>query len=83
MATAEAREFVSPRWVDTRADRKVPIGPELAGSRLRAVRYPFGMDPVNPAAAAAKVLDLEGKEHPLREFWAERTAVLVFLRHFG
>jgi hypothetical protein len=29
------------------------------------------------------VLDLDGQPHPLSELWAERTAVLVFLRHYG
>jgi len=29
------------------------------------------------------VLDSEGSSHPLAEVWAERPAVLVFLRHFG
>jgi len=41
------------------------------------------MDRVNAEAAEAKVFDLEAKEHPLRELWASRAAVLVFLRHFG
>ncbi len=30
-----------------------------------------------------RVLDLEGGEMPLGELWAERTVVLVFLRHYG
>jgi hypothetical protein len=34
-------------------------------------------------AAGALVRDLDGNAHALRELWAERTAVLVFLRHFG
>ena len=38
---------------------------------------------VGEAAAAARIRDLEGEEHELRELWADRTAVLVFLRHFG
>ena len=29
------------------------------------------------------VLDVEGAAVPLSSFWAERPAVLVFLRHFG
>jgi hypothetical protein len=38
---------------------------------------------VQGAAARAVVRDLEGHEHALEELWAERPAVLVFLRHFG
>lgn len=34
-------------------------------------------------AAAAVIRDLGGGEHRLDELWAERPAVLVFLRHFG
>ena len=41
------------------------------------------MDFVPDAAAAAIVRDLDGKEHQLRELWAEGPVVLVFLRHFG
>jgi hypothetical protein len=40
-------------------------------------------DRVSEAAAHAVVRDLDGLEHVLRELWAERPAVLVFLRHFG
>ena len=40
-------------------------------------------DPIAEAAAAARIRDLDGNEHELRELWAERPAVLVFLRHFG
>jgi hypothetical protein len=29
------------------------------------------------------VLDSDGNSRPLAEVWAERPAVLVFLRHFG
>jgi hypothetical protein len=38
---------------------------------------------VSEAAARARIRDLEGEEHELGQLWAERTAVLVFLRHFG
>jgi hypothetical protein len=38
---------------------------------------------VPEAAARARVTDLEGGEHALSELWEDRTAVLVFLRHFG
>jgi hypothetical protein len=45
------------------------------------------MDPmterVDPAAAAVLIRDLDGRELPLRETWNRRTAVLVFVRHFG
>jgi len=34
-------------------------------------------------AAAARVKDLEGEEHALAELWADRPALLVFLRHYG
>jgi hypothetical protein len=40
-------------------------------------------DRVSDAAAHAVVRDLDGHEHELQELWAERPAVLVFLRHFG
>jgi hypothetical protein len=33
--------------------------------------------------AALKLQDLDGGEVALGETWRERTAVLVFLRHFG
>ena len=35
------------------------------------------------AAAQAVIRDLDDREHALAELWAERPAVLVFLRHFG
>jgi hypothetical protein len=38
---------------------------------------------VPEAAARAIVRDLDDQEHALMELWAERPAVLVFLRHFG
>lgn len=41
------------------------------------------MDIVSEAAGRAVVKDLEGGEHELRELWAARPVVLVFLRHFG
>jgi hypothetical protein len=40
-------------------------------------------DRVSEPAAHAVVRDLGGHDHELRELWAERPAVLVFLRHFG
>ncbi len=33
--------------------------------------------------AHVEVQDLDGKSTLLREFWTERPAVLVFVRHFG
>jgi hypothetical protein len=33
--------------------------------------------------ARAPIRDLDGGEHALGELWADRPAVLVFLRHFG
>jgi hypothetical protein len=38
---------------------------------------------VPEAAARAVIRDLDGQEHELHELWADRPAVLVFLRHFG
>jgi len=36
-----------------------------------------------PEVASAEILDLQGRPHALAELWAQRPAVLVFLRHFG
>jgi len=41
------------------------------------------MDPIGDATGSLLVRDLDGQEHELRELWRERTAVLVFVRHFG
>jgi hypothetical protein len=41
------------------------------------------MSQVPESAARAVIRDLEGDEHALGSLWAERTAVVVFLRHFG
>lgn len=38
---------------------------------------------VSQQFAETTLLDTDGVEHPLGSLWAERTAVLVFLRHFG
>ena len=35
------------------------------------------------ALGAAPVLDIEGRERLLGSTWAERPALLVFIRHFG
>lgn len=42
-----------------------------------------GMERISRKAAEARVLDLDGREHPLRSLWARRAAVLLFVRHFG
>jgi hypothetical protein len=34
-------------------------------------------------AGRARIRDLDGGEHELRELWAKRPVVLVFVRHFG
>jgi hypothetical protein len=41
------------------------------------------MERIDDALADATVLDPDGAPRPLRTLWAERPAVLVFLRHFG
>ena len=44
----------------------------------------FGpMDRIPSDLAALTVLDMEGKAVPFGSLWADRPAVLVFLRHFG
>ena len=46
-------------------------------------RTASGEDLIGEAAARARVRDLDDREHELQELWSDRTAVLVFLRHFG
>jgi hypothetical protein len=41
------------------------------------------MDPIAQALADIEVVDLDGRPHKMRELWAERGALLVFVRHFG
>ena len=41
------------------------------------------MDRIEAKAASSTVLDLEGRPLRLEAIWAKRTAVLVFVRHFG
>ena len=41
------------------------------------------MDRIPSDLAALTVLDMEGKAVLLGSLWADRPAVLVFLRHFG
>ena len=44
----------------------------------------FGpVDRIPSDLAALAVLDMEGQAVPLGLLWADRPAVLVFLRHFG
>jgi hypothetical protein len=41
------------------------------------------MNRVTDQLGDAEVLDLDGKPHRVREFFAERPALLLFVRHFG
>jgi hypothetical protein len=41
------------------------------------------MKRVPEAAGKARIRDLDGEEHALEELWRAKTAVVVFLRHFG
>ncbi len=41
------------------------------------------MDRIPSDVAQLPVLDLDGEPHPLETLWEGRTAVLVFVRHFG
>ncbi|MFO0583358.1 MAG: hypothetical protein U0229_13895 [Anaeromyxobacter sp.] len=41
------------------------------------------MELVKDDVAALPVTGLDGKQIPLGSLWAERPAVVVFLRHFG
>jgi len=41
------------------------------------------MERIRDDVAALTVLDLDGAAHPFASLWAERPAVIVFLRHFG
>lgn len=41
------------------------------------------MDRVSVEFGDAEVKDVDGRTHRLREAWAERVCVLVFVRHFG
>ncbi|MDH3626412.1 MAG: hypothetical protein OEV00_05470 [Acidobacteriota bacterium] len=38
---------------------------------------------LDPALRTATILDTGGKEIRLASLWADRPAILVFLRHFG
>lgn len=38
---------------------------------------------VNERLAPIQVLDLDGAPYRLGDAWSERTAVLLFIRHFG
>jgi len=41
------------------------------------------MHPVIEALSAVSVLALDGRAVPVPDLWRERTAVLVWLRHYG
>ncbi len=41
------------------------------------------MDHIAEEAARAKIRDLNGQEHELKETWEARPVVLAFVRHFG
>jgi hypothetical protein len=41
------------------------------------------METVPEALANAEVLDEQGQPHKMSSLWAERTAVVHFVRHFG
>ena len=41
------------------------------------------MDAQVEALGDATVLDVDGGSHKLREFFASRPAVILFVRHFG
>jgi hypothetical protein len=41
------------------------------------------MEHIDATVAGATVTDTEGKAHPLGSLWADHTAVLAFVRHFG
>lgn len=57
----------------------------VPGVLVFARKYCFvpGMEPVSEALAHSEVLDGEGRAHRLEGYWADRPAVLVFLRHFA
>ena len=41
------------------------------------------MNQISDDVAGLPVLDLDGAPRPLGSLWAERPAVVAFLRHFG
>jgi hypothetical protein len=41
------------------------------------------MDKITPEFAAVEVKDVDGNPRRLGEAWADRPAVLAFVRHFG
>jgi hypothetical protein len=41
------------------------------------------MDRVSPELGEVEVKDVAGQSHRLRELWASRVCVLVFVRQFG
>jgi hypothetical protein len=63
--------------------RGCPPHPAVDGAPRARECYQARMTKVGPEAAAARVLDPEGRPHALEELWAERPVVLAFVRHFG
>jgi hypothetical protein len=56
--------------------------PQNSGvTSCRGVSYTVRMDVA--ALAAIELLDSDAKPRHLGDFWSDRSAVLVFLRHFG
>lgn len=41
------------------------------------------MNRVSESVAHAKITDLDGQEHELKETWSARPVVLAYVRHFG
>jgi hypothetical protein len=41
------------------------------------------MDRVHPELSAVTLPDAEGKMHRLGDLWKDRTALLIWVRHFG
>lgn len=52
-------------------------------SKPTVAEHERAMDRVPEAAARARIRDLDGGEHELRELWAARPVLLVFVRLFG
>jgi hypothetical protein len=61
----------------------LPPAAPVSGAASIAMRYDHRMARIDDTLAAATVLSVDGTPHPLGTLWAERPAVLVFLRHFG
>jgi hypothetical protein len=57
--------------------------PRLAGVPLAPTVRSARMVVLEVEAAQAVIRDLDGRELPLSELWAEKPVVLAFVRHFG